>query len=112
MTFFNFIKNNKEWLFSGIGVVLIVGIITGFRDGIFQNDKHNDDNKYENSKLNGKSDISLDELIITINSKELTELQKANIYTEHNEKIVIWGIHPVNSIFTSMVGFIILVLKT
>jgi hypothetical protein len=99
---YEYIKHNKEWLFSGIGVVVILGILSflkfaffdsGARDQgthVLHQGKPADAPKKTNITQDSFSPITLEEFIDILANKNITGLQRQDFIKKHEGRIVRW----------------------
>ena len=78
---YDFLKRNKEWLFSGIGVVVVVGVISLFKSVLFDSGGRDHNTPSVVSKTGKEareslSPVTLQEFHEVLINKTLTELQR------------------------------------
>ncbi len=105
---YEYLKRNKEWIFSGIGVAVIIAGITVVRLAFF--DSHNKSAITENSYkqeileeqpqstiINGESEkpakrspVTIDEFNAMLKNETITELQRQEFIKKHTGRIIKW----------------------
>ncbi len=104
---YEYLRRNKEWLFSGIGVVLLLVVISSFKSVLFDSGGRDRDTLdvvseagnvvqeftvSSTHKVTQKSPspVTLEEFYGVLISKTITELQRQNFIGKHEGRVVRW----------------------
>lgn len=92
---FEYLKRNKEWIFSGIGVFFIVSLLSLGKSLFFSSDygevdPHSSVSKNVDLPKKSFSPVTLDELIYTLSDQNITKLQRIDFLKIHEGRYVKW----------------------
>jgi hypothetical protein len=115
----SFIKKNKEWLFSGVGVVILVSLFSLLRLIFLPStntpvtERANEPSGPKASQIS-RSPVTLEDIHQVLGDKSLTKLQRDEFLNKHKGRLVKWNgiVDSVNQSFSgSGTGDIVIVYR-